>query len=340
MFMGCPASARRRLGWRDPGAAPGGSLGLAAAAGGCESACLRRAREGAGGRYYRQDFGGRGGARVDGGYYKGRVAVITGAGSGIGRAVAARLAREGALLALLDRDGPALAAAARQCQDAGARAWAQAADVTDRAALEASAKAAVAEFGHVDLLCCAAGVIHTGTAVASAWEDTARVVEVNLLGTMGTVAAFLPRLIDSGGGHVIMCSSGFGLLGVPRYSAYCASKFGVRGFSEALGMEMALAGHPVTVTCAYPGVVRTPIMRSGTFAAGEDAAAVAGRFERLARTEPDQAAEVILRRARQGRARAVVGVDAQVAAAAIRVLGSSYQRAVPLAARLARRRAR
>ena len=105
-------------------------------------------------------------------------------------------------------------------------------------------------------------------------------------------------------------------------------------------MEMALGGHRVQVTCAYPGVVRTPIMRSGTFADGEDAAAVADGFDRLARTDPDQAAEVILRRARQGRARAVVGADARVAALAVRVLGTGYLRLVPLAARLARRRAR
>jgi short-subunit dehydrogenase len=176
--------------------------------------------------------------------------------------------------------------------------------------------------------------------LASAWDDTARVVQINLLGTMGTVAAFLPGMLASGGGHVVLCSSGFGLLGTARYTAYCASKFAVRGFSEALRMEMELGGHPVKVTCAYPGVVRTPIMRSGTFAAGEDAAAVADGFDRLARTDPDQAAEIILRCARQGRARAVVGADARAAAVAVRVLGTGYLRLAPMAARLARRRSR
>lgn len=273
-----------------------------------------------------------------GGYYTGQVAVVTGAGSGIGRALSVRLAREGAPLALLDRDGPAVRATARHCQDAGSRAWAHTIDVTDREALEACAEAAVAEFGRVDLLCCAAGVIHTGTVQASTWDDTTRVIRVNVLGMMGTVAAFLPRLLASGGGHVVLCSSGFGLLGTARYTAYCASKFAVRGYSEALRMEMTLGGHPVKVTCAYPGVVRTPIMRSGTFADGEDAAAVADGFDRLARTEPGKAAEVILRRARQGRASAVVGADARAAALAVRLLGTGYLRAAPLAARLARRR--
>jgi short-subunit dehydrogenase len=273
-------------------------------------------------------------------HYAGRVAVITGAGSGIGRALAVRLAREGALLALLDRNGPAAAATGRQCRDAGARTWVRTVDVTDREALDSCAAATAAEFGRIDVVCCAAGVIHTGTVLASSWDDTARVVRVNLLGTMGTVAAFLPYLLTSGGGHVVVCSSGFGLLGAARYTAYCASKFAVRGFSEALRMEMALGGHRVQVTCAYPGVVRTPIMRSGTFAAGEDASAVAEGFDRLARTDPGRAAEVILRRAGQGRARAVVGADARAAALAVQVLGTGYLRLAPLAARLARRRGR
>lgn len=274
------------------------------------------------------------------GYYRGRVAAITGAGSGIGRALAVRLAREGALLALLDLDRPGAEATARECRDVGARAWAAAVDVTDSAALAACAAAALAEFGRIDLVCCAAGVIHTGTVLASAWDNTARVVEVNLLGTMGAVAAFLPHLLASGGGNIILCSSGFGLLGAAKYTAYCASKFGVRGYGEALRMEMALGGHNVQVTCAYPGVVSTPIMRSGTFAPGEDAAAVAASFDRLARTTPDQAAQVILRRARQGKAQAVVGADARAAALAARVTDIAYLRVVPLAMRLARRPAR
>ena len=218
-------------------------------------------------------------------------------------------------------------------------AWAGTVDVTDREALERCATAAVAEFGHIDLVCCAAGVIHTGTVLASAWDDVARVVGINLLGTMGTVEAFLPYLIASPGGHVVLCSSGFGLFASARYAAYSASKFGVRGFGEALRMEMALGGHPVRVTCAYPGAVRTPIMRSGTFAGGEDAATVADRFDRLARTDAGHAAEVILRRTRRGKARAAVGADARAAALAVRVLDTGYLRLVPLAVRLARRRA-
>jgi short-subunit dehydrogenase len=189
------------------------------------------------------------------------------------------------------------------------------------------------EFEHVDLLVCTAGVIHTGTVEASAWDDTRRVIEVNLLGAMGTVSAFLPLVRASEAGQVVLFSSGFGLLAMPRWAAYSASKFGVRGFAEGLAQELRMDDRRTRVTCVYPGVVRTPIMRRGTFAEGEDPIARADGFDRLARTEPEQAAEIILRRVRQGRARALVGVDARAASLADRALGGSYQRLIPWFAR-------
>jgi NADP-dependent 3-hydroxy acid dehydrogenase YdfG len=268
-------------------------------------------------------------------FCSGKVAVITGAGSGIGQALAVRLSADGARLVLLDVNGPAVAATARRCQDAGAEARADTVDVTDQASLARCAAAVASEFDCVDLLMCAAGVIHTGTMEASAWEDTRRVIDVNLLGAMGTVHAFLPHLRASQSGHAVLFSSGFGLLAMPHYAAYSASKFGVRGFAEALAQELRTGGHRVSVTCAYPGVVRTPIMRRGTFAEGEDPAARADGFDRLARTEPEQAAEIILRRVRRGRARALVGADARAASLAERALGSTYQRLIPWITRLA-----
>lgn len=271
-------------------------------------------------------------------YYAGRVVVITGAASGIGRALAVRLAVEGAQLALLDVDGLALAGAVRQCRDAGARARSDTADVTDQDAMTRCAAAAAGEFGRVDLLVCAAGVIHTGAVEASAWEDTRRVIDVNLLGTMGTVSAFLPCLRSSDAGHAVLFSSGFGLVAMPRFAAYSASKYGVRGYAEALAQELRMNDRPVRVTCVYPGVVRTPIVRRGTFAGGEDADARAESFDRRALTEPEQAAEVILRRVQQGRARALVGADARAAWLAERGLGSAAQRLISWIAGRARSR--
>jgi NAD(P)-dependent dehydrogenase (short-subunit alcohol dehydrogenase family) len=271
-------------------------------------------------------------------YFAGRLAVVTGGGSGIGRALAVQLAAEGARLVLLDVSGPAVAATARLCEDAGAQVRTDTIDVADHDALGRCALAVAGEFGRADLLVCAAGVIHTGTVQESSWEDTRRVIEVNLLGAMGTVHAFLPLLRASDAGHVVLFSSGFGLLAMPRWSAYSASKFGIRGFSEALAQELRMDGSGVGVTCAYPGIVRTPIMRRGTFAGGEDPEARAASFDRLARTGPEQAARLILRRVRQGRARALVGADARAALVAERALGGAYQRVVPWLARLARSR--
>jgi NAD(P)-dependent dehydrogenase (short-subunit alcohol dehydrogenase family) len=271
-------------------------------------------------------------------YFAGKVAVITGGGSGIGQALAVRLAADGARLALLDSNGAAAAATARQCGEAGGQARADTIDVTDQGSLARCAAAVAGEFGRVDLLVCAAGVIHTGTVQGSSWDDTRRVIEVNLLGAMGTVHAFLPLVRASEAGHVVLFSSGFGLLAMPRFAAYSASKFGLRGYAEALTQELRADGRRVRVTCAYPGVVRTPIMRRGTFAEDEDPAARAGSFDRLARTEPEQAARVILRRVRQGRARALVGTDARAALLAERALGGAYQRVFPWLARLARSR--
>ncbi len=267
-------------------------------------------------------------------YYAGRVAVVTGAGSGIGQALALRLAQAGADLALLDIDGPAADGTARRCREAGAQARAWALDVTDPAAL-AGCSAEVASLGRVSLLFSAAGVMHTGSVLTSEWGDLRRVIEINLLGAMGTVQSFLPALAGPGGGNVVLLSSGFGLLAMPRFAAYSAAKFGVRGYAEALAQEMALGGHRVRVTCVYPGVVATPILRRGTFARGEDAVAASAGFDRLARTTAAEAAESILRQVRAGRVRALVGPDARVAAVAERILGGAWPRLAPRAVRIA-----
>lgn len=274
------------------------------------------------------------------GYYAGRVAVITGAGSGIGRALACQLAAEGARLALLDRDADGLGETARRCRAGGAEVRADVADVTDRGALARCAAEAADELGGIGLVFCVAGVIHSGSLLASDFADIDRVIDVNLRGVVNTVKAFLPAVIASGGGHLVICSSGFGVIAVPRYSAYNASKFGVRGLAESLRQEMAVDGHPVSVTCVYPGLVSTPIMSNGTYAAGQDREAVTARFARMARTTPEAAAGIILRGARRGRPQVFVGAEAHAAAAAVRLLGGSYQRVVPWAARQARRRVR
>jgi short-subunit dehydrogenase len=262
-------------------------------------------------------------------FYARRTVVVTGAAAGIGRALALQLAYRGANLTLWDRDADALATVAEQCRRWRPSVRTAEVDVSDRAGvLERATEAAAA--GPVDLLFCVAGTIHTGTLLDSDLDDVEHVMRVNFWGTVNTVKALLPHIIASGRGHIVTVSSAFGLMAAPRYSAYSASKFAVRGFSEALRQELALGEHPVQVSCAYPGGVRTQIVRTGRFAAGVDAEAVSDRFDkRIARTTPSAAATAILRGVRKGKPRILVGADAHLVAALLRVTGSSYQRILP-----------
>ncbi|MBB4917010.1 SDR family NAD(P)-dependent oxidoreductase [Streptosporangium saharense] len=267
-------------------------------------------------------------------YYARRVAAITGAGSGIGRALAVDLARRGARLALSDQNAEAVADTARRCQRIGARVRTDTIDITDRQAMLDYPAALSGEFGRIDAVFCVAGVIHTGRLLNTELSDVDHVVNVNLLGTVNTAKAFLPHLISSGDGHLVTFSSAFGFLTTPGYSAYSASKFAIRGFSESLRQEMRLDGHPVSVTCVCPGGVRTPIMRNGRFAAGEDPDAVTARFDtKIARTEASRAASIILRGVERRRPQVLVGADAKAAWTLVRTLGTAYQHLVLWAGR-------
>lgn len=270
-------------------------------------------------------------------YFATRVAVVTGAGSGIGRAISRELAAAGAQLALADRDEASLAEAASECRSQSPRVSATVADVSDRIQMLDYAEAVANEFGRVDAVFCVAGVIASGSLLATDLADSEYVVSINVLGTINTTRAFLPYLITAEGGHVVVVSSAFGLMAAPNYAAYSASKFAVRGFSDALRQELALAGRPVSVTCVYPGGVRTPIVRNGRFAPGEDSAGIIDAFERrIARTEAKDAAAAILRGVERRRPRVLVGPDARLASLLTRVVPNAYPALVPWLARRAR----
>jgi short-subunit dehydrogenase len=141
-------------------------------------------------------------------------------------------------------------------------------------------------------------------------------------------------VVASGGGHLVTVSSAFGLIGVPGYSLYCATKFAVRGFSDALRQELAEDRVPVKVTCAYPGGVRTGIVSNGQYPSPEQATAAAELFDRrFARIEPEQAAAVILRAVRRGRGSVLVGADAQAVSLFTRAAGRAYPAVLNLARR-------
>jgi NADP-dependent 3-hydroxy acid dehydrogenase YdfG len=257
----------------------------------------------------------------------GKVAVITGAGSGIGRALACDLARSGARLALSDVDTAGLATTAARARQLGATVHEQRLDVTDRAAFLAYADTVAEEFGTVNLIFNNAGIAFTGDVTEMTFDQIERVMDVDFWGVVNGTKAFLPHLIASGDGHVINVSSLFGLLSIPGQSAYNAAKFAVRGFTEALRQEMIGAGHPVSVTCVHPGGIKTAIARNADTVKGRDTQELARFFDkRLAITTPQAAARQILRAVAADRPRAVVGPDAKALDLLVRVIGPRYQR--------------
>jgi NADP-dependent 3-hydroxy acid dehydrogenase YdfG len=259
--------------------------------------------------------------------FAGKVAVVTGGGSGIGQALAIELARSGAKLAISDVNTEGLAQTAERLEAIGAPVKSDRLDVTEREAFMAYADEVSEHFGKVNQIYNNAGIAFTGDIEISQFKDIERVMDVDFWGVVNGTKAFLPHLIASGDGHVVNVSSIFGLFSVPGQSAYNSAKFAVRGFTEALRQEMALAGHPVKVTTVHPGGIKTAIARNATAAEGVDANELAEFFDkRLASTSPQRAARIILEAVRKNRARVLVGPDAKVLDLLVRLTGSGYQR--------------
>ncbi|WP_156689780.1 SDR family NAD(P)-dependent oxidoreductase [Mycobacterium sp. Marseille-P9652] len=258
--------------------------------------------------------------------FAGKVAVVTGAGSGIGQALAIELGRSGAKVAISDVNTEGLAETEERLTAIGAPVKADRLDVTEREAFLLYADAVADHFGKVNQIYNNAGIAFTGDVEVSQFKDIERVMDVDFWGVVNGTKAFLPHLIASGDGHVINVSSVFGLFSAPGQAAYNAAKFAVRGFTEALRQEMALAHHPVAVTTVHPGGIKTAIARNATAADGLDPEQLAKLFDkRLARTTPEKAAKVILDAVRKKRARVLVGTDAKVLDVMVRLAGPYYQ---------------
>ena len=255
----------------------------------------------------------------------GKVVAITGAGSGIGRALAQLAAQRGAKLALSDWDKVGLDETV-ELVGSDVEVTSAQVDVSDRAAVAAWAADVVARFGTVNMVVNNAGVSVAGDFLEMTYEDFDWISGINFVGVVNGTKEFLPHLIASGDGYLVNISSLFGLISMPGNSAYNATKYAVRGLTEAIREEMLVAGHPVGVTCVHPGGIKTGIARHGRKTASQDAAAIDRLFEeKLARMTPDKAARIILDGALAHKPRVLVGIDAHFIHQFGRIVGARYQ---------------
>jgi NAD(P)-dependent dehydrogenase (short-subunit alcohol dehydrogenase family) len=265
--------------------------------------------------------------------FEGRVAAITGAASGIGRALAIELAARGAHLALSDIDEVGLADTVARCEGRGVKVTAQRLDVADRAAMYAWADRVVADHGRANVIVNNAGVAVAATVEGVSYDDFEWLMNINFWGVVYGTKAFLPHLKASGDGHVVNLSSVFGLLSIPSQSVYNAAKFAVRGFTDALRMELEIEGAPVSCTTVHPGGVKTNIARSARVdpsveAVTGDAEEARRGFDRALITTPEKAARQILLGVQRDRRRVLVGPDAKVLDLVSRLPASVVQQVV------------
>ena len=231
---------------------------------------------------------------VAGDEFVGQVAVVTGAGSGIGRSTALLLARLGARVHIADLNEQGAESVAAEIDAQGARAHAHAVDVTDPASVEALADRVFSADGAVDLLHNNAGVGHAGPVEETSLEEWQRVLAVNLMGVVHGIHAFVPRMLSQGRpAHVVNTASMAGLVAVAGMAPYCTSKHAVVGLSESLNAELSPRGIHVTALC--PGIIDTPLIPAAHL---DGALAPArGRIERFYRrfgSSPDVVAEALV----------------------------------------------
>ncbi len=262
----------------------------------------------------------------------GKVVALTGAGSGIGRALALQLAEKKCHLALADIDETGLKETVRLIPASDLKVTQQVLDVSDKAAVFNWADTVQRDHGQVNIVINNAGVALSGTVAGLSLEEYEWIMDINFWGTVYGSKAFLPLLEQSGSGHIVNISSVFGLTAQPLMSGYNASKYAVRGFTESLRQDLELTDSSVSATCVHPGGIKTNIAKrskvnaSVAEATGNSANDAVNQFEKLFFNTPESAAKVIIKGVEKNRRRVLIGPDARVFDFLARAFPAGYQR--------------
>lgn len=244
--------------------------------------------------------------------FSGKTAAITGAGSGIGKALAEALAARGCHLALSDINGEALA---QTVDGIGSRVHTTSTqlDVADRLAVNEWAANSIEAHGSIELVVNNAGVALQSPVSTMTFADFEWLMNINFWGVVNGTKAFLPHLLERNEGHIVNVSSVFGLMAIPSQSAYNAAKFAVRGFTDCLRIELDASETEVSCTTVHPGGIKTNIARSARYSAQLSSATreeQVNEFDRLARSTPEAAARKIIWAVERDRRRTLIGTDA------------------------------
>lgn len=262
---------------------------------------------------------------------KDKVAVITGAASGIGRAIATSLAMRGCHLALADIDVQGLKETLEQISKWGVKVSSHILDVTDRAAVKVLPAEVTAAHGGIDILINNAGISAAGTFQQLCEADYDRVIDINFHAVVRITRVFLPYLSEREEARIVNMSSVFGLISPTGQSAYCASKFAVRGFSNVLKHE--LEDTSIGVSVVHPGGVATNIAKSATISEGpfkEEIRKKLNGQEKLLRMSAEKAGEIIVKGIEKGKGRIIVGSDAKLLSVMERVMPVGYWKLITL----------
>ena len=273
---------------------------------------------------------------------EGKVVVITGAGSGIGRALALQLAAQGSQLALCDVSADNLQKTVEIAGAHGVKVYSATVDVADRKAVQTFADNVERVLGKAHVIINNAGVALAQTVDHMKRSDFEWVMNINFYGVVNGTEAFLPHLKTQKDGHIVNISSIFGIIGVPSQSAYNASKFAVKGFTEAMRQELKSSYPHIHVTCVHPGGIKTNIVRNGRIEEDMSGKQVslgkmAADFDKMAGTTAEEAARQIVRAIEKNTKRLLIGPDAKVLDLMQRLLPNHYDNVMGIGTKLLER---